>query len=911
MSWTLFNHTMPGIFGDAPPLPGTGTPIDATLKYRHSSQQSNDYGILYRGIFAADPEGEQIMLSVDNENVYYSDDGGDSWTLKTQPFSYTTAKTIANLHYHRTTGNWWAFQRNSGSPQSNDVNWSDDNGATWTTTGDDDHNYNLWLLLAQETEGAYDGQIFMTKNVLVESIRWLRWPQPLVNDTLVSIDRSIGFTTIPRETRMSGILNGVNQVWMVKYNTTYGIQVSSDLALDGSTTITNYFGDVSSIGTRNCAFSPTQALIYISEIAGLVTLSKFYVGVSSPLPEIEFDFGFDLLWPIVHYGNGYFVLTARDLTDSSVMYMALMDEETEEWDGPYTINLPYDFDNNTNSLYRWTTQLEYWDNGYWYYGYGSESGTNGKVTLVCFKLGEDREVVSTPADLRLYNAIRSQTPDIFCRMDDAVNANTVVDIGTRGYVNYTIGPPAFDVNGLIADRGTACLIESDVDTGIVVQSVVDGAVDDAHVFFLSHDGTAAIRTLVSVSGAGTPETFTYLIALSSAHELVILDSTFTGVTSTVTLAADTTYLCAVKVESGEATIYVADAWDATGEIVTVERTTAYLTVGGLWNAGDTITIGAEGVTIDYYAMIPVSTFDYQLLVEATGGTYAPPTAEEVVPVSDPTGVQFLCHFDEATLPLVSVNGRGVYEYINSVPGSPNRILTERTLPLPATTPKFGAAAASIFEPFGVYGYEDPWTFPWWEEGDQLELGTQDFTYDMWVNPNNNGFAMGGSNRTYHKQGGKYYEYGGVAIQFGVGKPNEPFGSIGSIKVSIGCTLSQALAGSHDSIHLYFQTFATGTIRHAALCRKNGKFYAFCNGYPGRLYYTPVRRNGEHEDTIYIARGGKWMIGASVGYPGQTVAPRTTGVVRRLGQQVDEVRFIVGRAEYTEAFTPPAAPYNYG
>ena len=901
MSFALFNHNLPILefSGDgSTEYPGTAQDITATNLFAGSviTQNRGPCGQDNGGTFFAAGANGHILLAEDTDNgeLQFSDDFGSSWTTRTFSASYGNVEVVS-IQYDEGNDRWWVATYDSVSRWLN-IYYSENGGSSWTFFdggASANHNYTSTMMLTSAGDiivgsrrAANNYAYYRVYQNAPASTTYSEFADALYNSNSQYIFALDGYY-------LGLVHNGAN--WnALEYD-----------AASIASAPTNYGSYLSVLNSFGAGEDAIAVIAYRGYTGTVVTYDKFTHGLPvSTLPTFTYDFGVDVRYCAAAFNDYAYMIYGSKLSDFTKLLFARSDQYTpENFSAAHTVTLS---SARVNHVSYQSTQMKYLGGGKWLFAYIDSSQY---ARLDMFEYGVSGSTAfPTVGATSLSRAITRQQPDIFMRLDDAADSTTVVDTGSQGYTNSVVGSPTFETAGLVGDDGTALLFGSTTDEGIQIEEVPT-PLNHAHVFVLSHDDTAAVRVLAGSQAEG------YVIVLGSDHKLGVglYDGGWTYTYGDDAIAADTATLCAVRIKGGVATIYVGNAYDTAAELDMPASATGYLTLGGLTDGEDSLTSCADGVTIDYYALIPAVTFDYADLVEANGGSYTGPTGS---PQSD--GAQFLLHGDESAasgpFPSRTVPGRNYYTFVNSVPGSPNKVSTEDASQSLVAGGKFsGGFYVPPFRPL-----EDdwsPWTAPYWSRKEshsspasvsELVLGQGEFTFACWMKPAQASPVQLFSNCHVEKIGSQWWTYGGITVIY-TQEPGDA--SMGRVVVAIHSAKGQASDLQCKMMFRNIPGYTTAAFTHFALSREvlpdgTTRWHVFLNGKragePSVSNYT-----ADAYPDAYIHEGGQVNLGRAVGTSADHLQITKFGG----GLYFDDALLITGEALYTEDFTPPTGAYS--
>ena len=807
-----------------------------------------------------------------------------------------------DIQYDQTNDRWFLIfmydiNQLAAQQRRGYIYYSDDDGANWARVDtSQDIDRDVAKIVALQAGGVYGGGFAYGSTYHFFKYTSVGGAQtPAKYDTTTGASSGFGFLSLE-------VAGGY-----VLTNGPEGL-LAGNPGADGYSVI----GALPSLYNLGAASNPNGAALLVEDVtSNVVTYNRITAASTEPYEEgtvtlTEAPNGYSFA-----YGGGKYLLVAGMSSAYDTLEVWASSDGTDgSWEGPFYWDLTVDKEPSGDSTsgrphYDNWFQVRYAGDGDWIVHFYEDLSGPWHLAKVTF--GE--AVPALPnRNGPLRSAISSQQPDIFILMDDEIGSSSVIDRGKKGYTNSVIGSPTFEAEGLVSDAGTAVLFGSTTDEGVQIEAVPT-PLSHAHVFVLAHDDTAAVRVLAGSQADG------YVIVLGSDHKLGVglYDGGWTYTYGDDAIAADTATLCAVRIKGGVATIYVGNAYDTAAELDMPESATGYLTLGGLTDGEDSLTSCADGVTIDYYALIPAVTFDYADLVEANGGSYTGPTGS---PQSD--GAQFLLHGDESAasgpFPSRTVPGRNYYTFVNSVPGSPNKVSTEDASQSLVAGGKFsGGFYVPPFRPL-----EDdwsPWTAPYWSRKEshsspgsvsELVLGQGEFTFACWMKPAQASPVQLFSNCHVEKIGSQWWLYGGITVIY-TQEPGDA--SMGRVVVGIHSAKGQASDLQCTMMFRNIPGYTTAAFTHFALSREvlpdgTTRWHVFLNGKragePSVSNYT-----ADAYPDAYIHEGGQVNLGRAVGTSADHLQITKFGG----GLYFDDALLITGEALYTEDFTPPTGAYS--
>ena len=888
MSWPLFCHQAgPSSAGAAPDIIfPAGTSIDATTIWDSELFGTPTYS---NASVLLGVSGTKIMANPAAENVFYTNDLGDNWTQVGDVPDYGSGYRCDGFAHDSVTDTW--FIAVYVSPSIRTIYRSTNDGVTWTLMTGVLGQYSSTAMimdserrLVSASAGRASGRSYIQQ-----------WAAPYTGSPTDTLEpgASVNVYNLREVPGASGYY--MMEVWD---GAEFDLQYLDKATL--TTTSVNSPGTEGSNWTEVATDTFAQAITMANNTDQ--TYNLYTPGdATTPVPHLDFTWDEQMELGRMQTDKANYVISMGQPSGGVTTRWVLRHHEggdfTEnDFSGDLTLNLDHTPD---NSEFTWM-----------WYATGktmiANYRTGGYTKIIRFDIGTVADVGNASGPL--FSAINTQAPDIFMRMDDDLAVTTVRDTGTKGYVNATSGDLTFEQTGLVSDGGTAVLVDSTAGAGILVDAV-PAPTDHAHVFVFQHDATAVFRVLASSGDISNPTSgHSYYIALASDHKLTVAtyDGSWTFETSTATIATSTTTLAAVQIKNGEVIFYIEDARDSVHTASIVDLSATILSLGGAWD-GTTLDDSADGVIIDYYALIPNANFSYAAINEGYGGSYVKPTVTDVATTNN---VAFLMHADESAMlgPFASerVIGRDYYTLLNSVTGSVNRISSEaKTGRLITTDKKFGAGAATITARIATTSSWNPWDMIYWPITDAtpsqrglppLTLGTRDFTYDLWVKPVIEApFYIANNAWIVHTGGSSRSLYGGFSAHVSP-----------SATVATQCDITMTFYGQRSSpgpkMTMKFKNASGYTVNdwmHFAICRKDGVFYVFVNG--NRATGAGISAaNIAH----YIPAGEAFMIGSGF-YAGPSTYYRTQSSIL-----VDEARLVLDEGLLTEDFTPPTTAYSY-
>ena len=903
MSWPLFAHNLPTevSVGSSYPTDGGGAYTATNIFLSTTGIGSGlHYYLAENGgpIFSAGRVNDKIMMMDSPEGaLWFSDDWGDTWTERTS-FTYPTAGDyVGSVMYDEALDIWYVSVYDDGPRQIHAYRSLDD-GVTWAEFNDlNPHTYSNAMTLFD------DGTIAIGSRT--KSFRHYASPSTsnVYTEFADDVDISNPLMVWKVASGYIGLADNGFYTWPTDWTST-----PTDYKAYSAHPTYSYW--VTSGETTDALVSITS----LTPASGILNANVLTYGDTvTTLPTLAYDFGLTLYSLGIAYQDDGWILCGSATGTRDVVHFTRSSGTA-----------PTGFHTTPNTLTLSASLIGALNDNdvQWYHAGGSRwliayVDVLGYHRLDTFTYGGSVNH-ATAANSGLRRAIESQRPDIFMQFDDAAASTTVLDTGSKGYVNAVIGTPAFETAALNSDGGTSMLLNSATDQCVSVYAAVT-PVEHAHVFLLSQDGTATIRVLAA-SQIEHPDYDSYTIQLSADHKLSY--STYkAGVrvttTTTTALATDTATLVAVRIKDAGDTVtfYIDTAQDlevtALGIITPIF---GHYSIAGLLDTDtrDSNVSGADGVTIDYYALIPNTSFNYYDLTTAVEGddavAYVPP---EVDAAGIPKlGAQFLGHFDEAATtgpnPSLRVPGIDYYDFVNSVPDTPNRISTTATADR-FTTGKFNTGLS-----IPARGPADPW-WPidtvFWPLANasraqtgttEVEFGTDALTLAMWFKPVTNALMVMCSNNNVYQTGGLWKFYGGMTV-LAFPEPADP------TKMAVTLAVYGAKGAPAEIIMMQhwrdIPGYSVGTFMHFALCRDSGGVWSvYLDGVKAG---TPTLVTGVAE-TVHVSAGGTgFMIG-------NWALPTAKGLARMryAGEMViDDPLLITGNDLYSEAFTPPTAAYN--
>ena len=905
MSWGLLNQNLPTLesAGAGYPIDGgqtytgvnifTGTTgIGASLFYYNSGDNGGN-------MFAAAKNSDKIMLAESPiGKLFFSDDFGDTWTERTS-FTYNGANLhISSIQYDAALDFWYIAVYND--PTRVLITYrSDDDGVTWAVYNDfAAHTYSQGQTLAN------DGSIILGSRPL--TFRHYASPSDSNVYTAFADDASMSNPLAAWKT-LSGYYIGIGDNGLYSWAADYTLTPTDYNTVSAGATYRYWIAGGE--GSDSVAYITSKGTQDVN--VNVLT----YGDPVSTLPTATYDFGIDIFAASLHLQDSGWLITATQQADrGNLLFTRSSGTTFGDFHASYnTIELT---DTHNGDLNDGHIQLSYTGGSRWIVGYVDSLGYVRLDTFEYGGLGNHPDAASSG----LRRAIQGQQPEIFMQFDDAIGVTTVLDKGSAQYENTIIGTPTFETAALAPDSGTSVLFTSATDQCISVTEAVT-PVNHAHVFLLSHDGTAAVRVLAA-SQIEDPTYDSYTIELSADHKLsysAYIGGVRTTTVTTTAIATDTATLVACQVsDDGTVKFYVDTARDgvATGLGIPTPRLGHY-SIGGLLDTADRDSNikGADGVTIDYYALIPNSSFSYYILATEGGVAYVPPEVDAGGISAE--GAQFHVTFEEGALtgPLISTRLPGLryYDYTNRVPNSFNRVSTTQATSR-FTTGKYGSYGVTI--PARLPG--DPWwpvDCPYWplakagniypEPLEEVEFGTDPFTFACWFKPTaDHGLAMFGNNGAY-KIGDRYRNYSGIACVV-VKDPNNANQTWVAMAISAPKGSDPEVSGTSSWVYWRgLPGIAVDTWSHFAFVREtDGSFHAYIDGVKSG----PVEIIAGVDPTgLHIGPGGTaFLVGNYVhsGWYGKNIHRSGGGMV------VDDVLLVTGRALYTETFTPPTAAYTF-